>query len=136
MYTPLCTKLGQNPIPAKKHSKTCDTSENYFKKYAFRCSVVTSMFTPPTRNQYFFIRFLDASRVLHTFFIDFRCHKTIENASYIYNFSKQVCISLQRGDIDVCPSHANSLLFILLNVSRVLHTFFLDFRCHKTIENA
>ena len=50
--------------PLKMHC-TCVTFQ---KKYAFRCSVVTSMCAPPMRNHYFFFTFLNVPRVLHTFF--------------------------------------------------------------------
>ena len=50
IYTPLCTDLGQNPVPVKKPCKPCHRCEKYFSKWLPRCSVVTSMLTPPTRN--------------------------------------------------------------------------------------
>ena len=56
-------------VPAKRPCKTCDTFNISKKKYAFRCSVVTSMCTPPTRNCNFFLFFSDVPRVLHTFLV-------------------------------------------------------------------
>ena len=32
----------------------------------------------------------------------------MQNAKYIYNFSKKVAISFERGDIDVRTSHAKA----------------------------
>ena len=113
IYTPLDTDLGQNPVPAKKPCKPLHRSENYFSKWLSRCSVVTSMLTPPTRNHNLFYKFSRVSAISHTFSAAFRCRKTIENAKDIYNFSKQVVISLQRGDIDVNTSHTKSLLFFV-----------------------
>ena len=69
------------------------------------------MFTPPTRNYNFFYKLLRVSAIRHTFFLAFRCRKTIENAKDICNFSKKVAISFERGDIDVRTSHANPSLF-------------------------
>ena len=69
------------------------------------------MFTPPTQNYNFFYKFLLVLTIWHTFSAGFRGRKTIENVKDICNFSKQVVISLQRGDIDVSPSHTELLLF-------------------------
>ena len=111
IYTPLDTDLGQNPVPAKKPCKPLHRSENYFSKWLSRCSVVTSMLTPPTRNHNFLNKFSRVSAISHTSSAAFRCRRTIENAKDIYNFSKQVVISLQRGDIDVHTSYAKPSLF-------------------------
>ena len=72
-----------------------------------------------------FFKFLDVSSIWHTFFPDFRCPKTMQNAKYIYNFSKKVALSFERGDIDVRTSHAKTLLFFTFSsISRFGHTFF------------
>ena len=48
----------------------------------------------------------------------------MQNAKYIGKLSKQVGISLQRGDIDVSPSDTNLLFFFTcLTVPRVLQGF-------------
>ena len=48
----------------------------------------------------------------------------MQNAKYIYNFSKKVALSFERGDIDVRTSHAKaSLFFTFSRVSRLGHTF-------------
>ena len=126
IYTPLDTDLGQNPVPAKKPCKPVHRSENYFSKWVSRCSVVTSMLTPPSRNHNFFYKFSCVLAISHTFSAAFRCRKTIENAKDIYNFSKQVVISLQRGDIDVHTSHTKSLLFFVFFrcLTFLIHIFF------------
>ena len=84
-----------------------------------------SMLTPPTRNHIFlFYNFLRVSSISHTLSAAFRCRKTIENAKDIYNFSKQVVISLQRGDIDVNTSHTKShFFFTFSNVWSFRYTF-------------
>ena len=105
-------RFGQNPAPLKKPCKPFHRSENYFSKWFSRCSVVTLMLTPPTRNHNFFYKCSRVSSISHTFLAAFRCRKTIENAKDICNFSKKVVISLQRGDIDFNTSHAKALLFI------------------------
>ena len=49
----------------------------------------------------------------------------MQNAKYIYNFSKKVVISFGRGDIDVRTSHAKpSLFFALFYVYNVLDILF------------
>ena len=49
----------------------------------------------------------------------------MQNAKYIYNFSKKVAFSFERGDIDVRTSHAKASLFSLFHVYHVLDTLFL-----------
>ena len=84
------------------------------------------MFTPPTRNCYFFYKVSRVSAIWHTFFLGFRCRKTSENAKYICNFSKKVAISFERGDIDVHTSHAKpSLSFHFLTCITFWTPFFL-----------
>ena len=107
------SKKVPNPTLAKKPCKPLHRSENYFSKWLSRCSVVTSMLTPPTRNHNFFYKFSRVSTISHTFSAAFWCRKTIENAKDIYNFSKKVVISLQRGDIDLNTSHTKSSLFFI-----------------------
>ena len=126
IYTPLDTDFHQNPATAKKPCKPLHRCENYFSKWLSRCSVVTSMLTPPTRNHNLFYKFSRVSAISHTFSAAFRCRKTIENAKDIYNFSKQVVISLQRGDIDVNTSHTKSLFFFVFFrcLTFLTHIFF------------
>ena len=50
----------------------------------------------------------------------------MQNAKYIYNFSKKVVIPFERGDIDVRTPHAKPpfFFFTFSNVLRFGHTFF------------
>ena len=132
IYTPPHIQKPPKPDTRKKHCKTLHRSENYFSKWLSRCSVVTSMLTPPTRNHNFFYKFSRVSAIWHTFPTAFRCRKTIENAKDIYNFSKKVVISLQRGDIDLNTSHTKSPLFFhFFRCLTVLTHFFLPKNLQK-----
>ena len=111
---------------AGKPCKPRGRSFTFQNKYAFRSSVVTSMFTPPTQNYNLFYKCSRVSPIWHTFSAGFRGRKTIENVKDICNFSKQVVISLQRGDIDVHTSHAKPSLFFhfFTCMTRLIQFFF------------
>ena len=92
------------------------------------------MLTPPTRKCYFFFKFSHVSSIWHTFFVDFRCPKTMQSAKYICNFSKQVAFSFERGYIDVRTSRAKaSLFFALFHVYHVLDTLFFTKEHEKSL---
>ena len=56
-----------------------------------------------------FYRVSDAFTVLHTLVCIFHPSKIIEHAKYIHQLLQQIFISLQRDDIDVCPSRTELL---------------------------